>query len=86
MERDEFEQHLRFCPLRIRMNDGRDYVVEKPEFITIGDYTVSILRRGDDGKLPHGLFSLMNITMVEPLGDAEANGDASTSDSRPTQP
>ena len=23
----------------IRMNDGREYFVEKPEFITVGDYT-----------------------------------------------
>jgi hypothetical protein len=34
---------IRECPLLIRMNDGREYYVEKPEFIHIGDYTAGLL-------------------------------------------
>lgn len=66
MEKDTLEAMVRDCPLRIRMNDGFEYLVEKPEFITIGDYTVSVLLRRD-GAMRHTLLSLMNITAVEPL-------------------
>ena len=62
MERTELEEKLADCPLRIRMNDGREYTVEKPEFIVVGDYSASVLIRREDGKLLNGLMNLMNIT------------------------
>lgn len=67
MEKDELQAQLQNCPLLVRMNDGKDYIVEKPEFIIIGDYAASVLYRRDDGKLLNGLMNLMNITMVEPF-------------------
>ncbi|MGL4514123.1 MAG: hypothetical protein ACRCT8_13615 [Lacipirellulaceae bacterium] len=66
MEKEDIEGQLKRCPFRIRMNEGLEYMVEKPEFITIGDYTVSVLLRRD-GAMRHTLLSLMNITAVEPL-------------------
>jgi len=68
MEKEELQQQLAYCPLRIRMNDGREYLVENRDFIMIGDYAASVLYRREDGKLLNGLMGLMNITMVEPLG------------------
>jgi hypothetical protein len=45
MEQQDLEKLIQQCPLRIRTNDGREYLVEKPEFITVGDYTASIFIR-----------------------------------------
>jgi hypothetical protein len=72
MEKEGIEGQLRHCPLRLRMNDGLEYIVEKPEFITIGDYAASVLQRRD-GAMRHTLLSLMNITAVEPLGQPAEN-------------
>lgn len=72
MEKDDLEGQLKNCPIKIRMNDQAEYLVEKPEFITIGDYTVSILTKRA-GAMRHTLLSLMNITSVEPLSEHAEN-------------
>lgn len=66
MEKEEFEELIKSCPLTVRMNDGREYYIEKPEFVTIGDYTASILFRNNQGSLIHGIASLINISTVLP--------------------
>jgi hypothetical protein len=43
MEPDELKEMIHDCPLLIRMNDGREYFIEKPEFIHVGDYTAGLL-------------------------------------------
>ena len=53
------------CPLLIRMNDGREYLVEKPEFIVVADYTAAILI-DDDGVKRNAVIGLMNIASVIP--------------------
>lgn len=67
MEQQDLENLIRQCPLRIRTNDGREYVVEKPEFITVGDYTASILFE-DAGVKRHAIVGLINISAVIPNG------------------
>jgi len=65
MEQDDLQKMLRECPLLIRMNDGREVFVEKPGFVTVGDYTAAVLV-DDDGVKRHAVLSLMNITSVVP--------------------
>jgi hypothetical protein len=47
------------------MNDGREYFVEKSEFIVIGDYTAGILV-DDDGVKRNAVITLMNVASVLP--------------------
>jgi hypothetical protein len=65
MEPNDLQKLLRECPLQIRMNDGREYFVEKPEFIVIGDYTAGILV-DDEGVKRNAVITLMNIASVLP--------------------
>ena len=65
MESDEFEDLIRECPLLIRTNDGREFFVEKPEFIVVADYSAAILVR-DNGVRRINHLSLMNIASVVP--------------------
>jgi hypothetical protein len=67
MESDDLKDLIRDFPLLIRTNDGREYFVEKAEFITVGDYTTSILFN-HDGVMRHAILGLMNISAVEPQG------------------
>lgn len=65
MEADEFRQLVHECPLIVRMNDGREYVIEKPEFVMVGDYTAGVLIRDQD-VLRNAVITLMNIATVIP--------------------
>jgi hypothetical protein len=47
------------------MNDGREYFVEKPEFIVVADYTAAILY-DDNGVKRNAVISLMNIASAIP--------------------
>ncbi len=65
MEPNDLQKMLQDCPLLIRMNDGREFFIENSEFITVGDYTTSVLV-DDEGIKRHAVLSLMNITSVVP--------------------
>ncbi len=65
MESQDLEKLLAECPLLIRMNDGREYLVEKPEFIVVADYTAAILIN-DGGVKRNAVISLMNIASIIP--------------------
>jgi hypothetical protein len=70
MEPSDWEALINQCPWLLRLNDGRKYLVEKPEFITVGDYTASILYN-DNGVERHAVVGLINISAVlpqEPVG------------------
>jgi hypothetical protein len=69
MESEELQKLIRDCPLLIRLNDGREYFVEKPEFITVGDYTSGILYN-DGGVMRNAVIAIMNITTVIPHAPA----------------
>jgi len=72
MESDDLKDLIRECPILIRMNDGREYFVEKPEFIMVGDYTAGVLV-DDDGIKRNSVLSLMNITSVMPEAPTTGN-------------
>lgn len=72
MESDDLQNLLKECPLLIRMNDGREYFVEKPEFIVVADYNAAVLA-DDDGVKRISALSLMNITSVVPNATAAGN-------------
>jgi hypothetical protein len=65
MEPTDLKDLISDCPLLIRMNDGREFFVEKPEFIVVGDYTAGILV-DHDGVKRNVVIALMNITSVVP--------------------
>ena len=65
MESDDLIEMVRDCPLLIRMNDGREYFVEKPEFIVVADYSAAILVH-DNGTRRINHIALVNITSVVP--------------------
>jgi hypothetical protein len=65
MESDEFEELIRECPLLIRTNDGREFFVEKPEFIVVADYSAAILVH-DNGSRRINHIALMNVASVVP--------------------
>jgi hypothetical protein len=65
MEPDELRAMIRECPLLIRMNDGREYFVEKPESIHVGDYAAGLLV-DFDGFKGNVVASLINIATVIP--------------------
>lgn len=69
MEKEDIEGMVRVCPLRITMTSGEVFEVEKPEFITVAEYTVSILT-DRDGVKRHVLLALMNIANVESLAES----------------
>jgi hypothetical protein len=45
------------------MNDGREYFIEKPEFIVVADYSAAILV-DDNGVKRIAAISLINIASV----------------------
>lgn len=69
MEPEDLKDLIKECPLIIRMTDGREYWVEKPEFIHVGDYAAGILF-DDNGVKRNGVASLVNISMVIPNAPA----------------
>ena len=70
MESSDLQALLHECPLLIRTNNGVDYLVEQAEFITVGDYTASLLFSDDHGIKRHAVIGLMNISAVEPQSEA----------------
>jgi hypothetical protein len=67
MERQELNALIAQGPIRLRMNDGRAYDVEKPEFVSVSDISAAVPYRGDDGKLRHMHLPLVTMSGVEPL-------------------
>jgi len=67
MEADDLTTLLTQCPLRIEMNSGAVYTVEKPEFIVVSDYQAAILVEFE-GVKRIVIIGLMNISSVVPYG------------------
>jgi hypothetical protein len=65
MESEELQQLIRGCPLLVRMSDGREFFVEKPEFIVVADYSAAIQFR-DDGTRRIDHIAFVNIASVVP--------------------
>lgn len=67
MDRDEFEVLLKKAPIRVLMNDGNSYVIEKTELAIVSDLYISTLHRRDDGKLGTMHLPLVTVSGVEEL-------------------
>lgn len=68
MEADGLRSLIPSCPLRIQLNSGEEYTVEKPEFIMVGDYQAALLMR-ITGAMRTVVVGLMNISSVQPIGE-----------------
>lgn len=66
MEAEELKEALRQGPVRLRMNNGDEFVVPHTEFISVSDYTAALLVR-EEGPARHRIVSLMNISDIELL-------------------
>ncbi|MEN0109186.1 MAG: hypothetical protein AAF805_00540 [Planctomycetota bacterium] len=71
MEEDDLKDLLKQCPLLVRMNDGREVLVEKPEFIVVSPYNAAVLVE-EEGRKRIVVISLINITSVVPNAAAGA--------------
>lgn len=69
MEASDLRLMVSTCPLRITMNTGEVFEVEKPEFILVADYTVTVLV-DRDGVKRNVHLALMNIANVESLNES----------------
>jgi hypothetical protein len=65
MDREELMDLLRSGPTLIRMNDGREYLVENLEWVTVSTMAAHVLRRSDDGKLRAVILPLVTMTSAE---------------------
>lgn len=65
MDREELMDLLRSGPTLIRMNDGREYLVENLEWVTVSTMAAHVLRRGEDGKLRAVILPLVTMTSAE---------------------
>ncbi len=67
MDREELTALIADGPVLIRMNDGREYTIESPEFATVSDIAAAVLYRAEDGKYRHMHLPLVTMSGVEPL-------------------
>ncbi len=68
MDRKELTQLISEGPILIRMNDGREYMVESVQFATVSDISAAVLYRDEeDGKYRHIHLPLVTMSGVERL-------------------
>jgi hypothetical protein len=68
MSAEEFQQLIHQRPVLIRMNDGREFVIEVDQNIMVGDYTAGFLVIDDKGVKRNAVITLGNVTDVIPGG------------------
>ncbi len=67
MDRLELNALIHEGPIRITMNDGRSFDIERPEMASVSDIAAAVLYRADDGKYRHVHLPLVTVISVEPL-------------------
>jgi len=67
MNEKELKAAVDAGPVAIRMNDGREYMVESNQFITVGPSTAAVLCREDDGEYYHSILPLITMSGVRSL-------------------
>jgi hypothetical protein len=65
----EFIEHHPFRPFRIRMSDGREHVISRPDlvFLTRDTVIVGVLEPGDDVPDHATWFDMLHIASIEPV-------------------
>lgn len=66
MEPDNLRELIHACPVRLTMNNGDVFDVEKPEFIRIAEFDVAVLVNRN-GRKRNVLIALDNISSAESL-------------------
>jgi len=68
MDREELLALMKAGPIRILMNDGREYSVEHPSEAIVSDISAYVLYRSQtDGKLKAMVLPLVTMAGVEPI-------------------
>ncbi|MEM8865657.1 MAG: hypothetical protein AAGF31_08970 [Planctomycetota bacterium] len=66
MEPDKLRELIHACPVRLTMNNGETFDVEKPEFIMIAEFDVAVMVTRN-GRKRNVLIALDNISSAESL-------------------
>ena len=69
MEPDNLRDLVQACPVRLTMNNGETFDVDKPEFIMIAGFDVAVLVNRN-GKKRNVLLALDNIASAESTADS----------------
>ena len=64
MEPDNLRELVQACPIRLTMNNGETFDVEKPEFIMVAEFDVAVLVTRN-GTKRNVLLALDNIASAE---------------------
>ena len=72
MDKEGIEQLYEQFPLMIRMNDGREYVVDSLRDITCAQNYAYVLYREESGRLRSVLLPYVSMSAVEPDYQATA--------------
>jgi hypothetical protein len=68
MDREELTAALKAGPIKILMNDGREYNIAAPDEALITDIAAHVLYRSEtDGKLKAMILPLVTMSGVEPI-------------------
>jgi hypothetical protein len=65
METEEFQELICKRPVLIRMNDGREFFIDKEQTVMVGDYTAGFLV-DDEGVKRNAVITLSNVSTVIP--------------------
>jgi len=65
MDPEELKSIMQAGPFIIRMNDGRSYDVQGPDYILIGQMSAVVLCKGEDGKWRNITLPLVTMTAAE---------------------
>lgn len=66
MDSEEFQHSIRKRPVLIRMDDGREFFIEKGQNVMVGDATAGFLVVDDKGVKRNAIITLSNISSVIP--------------------
>ncbi len=69
MDREELLNMFREGPVRISMNDGREYTVEHSDEAIVSDISAYVLYRGSDDRLRRVALPLVTMSAVHPLSE-----------------
>ncbi len=68
MDREELTTAIKAGPIRIHMNDGKEYDIAAPEEALVTDIAAHVLYRSKtDGKLKAMILPLVTMSGVEPI-------------------
>lgn len=67
MDRESLDKLLAVGPVRILMNDGNSYSIDKPDKAIVDEISCYTLYRDSEGKVRTMILPLVTISGVEPL-------------------